>query len=67
MPDELVRAVLSRTGTSGFSQYVTAAVSRRNAHDQLGDLITELIAEHGPPAGDLMRQARSEWPDYESD
>jgi hypothetical protein len=67
MPDELVRAVLSRTGTRGFSQYVTAAVSRQNAHDQLGDLIDELVAEHGLPDDDMMRQTRKEWPDYEGD
>lgn len=65
MPDELVRAVLLRTGTSGFSQYVADAVGRRNAHDLLGELIDELVTAHGPPTEEMIRQAMKEWPDYE--
>jgi Arc/MetJ-type ribon-helix-helix transcriptional regulator len=67
MPEELAEAVRSRTGSGGFSRYVTEAVDRELRHDLLGDLITELESEHGPVSQDLLDEARREWPDYEEE
>lgn len=67
MPEELVEAVRDLAGAGGFSQYVTDAVDRRHRHDLLGELIDELVAEHGPLDEELVRQATREWPDYEAE
>jgi hypothetical protein len=65
MPEELADAVRARTGTGGFSRYVTEAVSREFRHDLLGELLDELDAEYGPVPEELIEQARRQWPDYE--
>ena len=67
MPEELVAAVRTMVGTSGFSEYVTEAVNRRHRRDLLGELIAEFEAEHGPVDDELLSQAGSEWPDYAGD
>jgi Arc/MetJ-type ribon-helix-helix transcriptional regulator len=65
MPEELADAVRARTGTGGFSRYVTDAVSREIRHDLLGELLDELDAEYGPVPEDLIEQARRQWPDHD--
>jgi hypothetical protein len=65
MPEELTEAVRARTGTGGFSRYVTAAVSREIRHDLLGELLDELDVEYGPVPEELIEQAGREWPDYD--
>src|SRR5215469_3975252 len=65
MPEELAEAVRARTGSGGFSRYVTEAVDREFRHDLLGELIEELEAEYGPVPEHLLEEARREWPDYE--
>jgi hypothetical protein len=65
MPEELAEAVRARTGSGGFSRYVTEAVDREIRHDLLGELIEELEAIHGPIPQELLDEAAREWPDYE--
>lgn len=67
MPEELAEAVRARTGTGGFSRYVTEAVDREIRHDLLGELIDELEAEFGPVPPEVRAQTRREWPDYEEE
>jgi hypothetical protein len=67
MPEELAEAVRARTGTGGFSRYVTEAVDREIRHDLLGELIEELEAEYGPVPPEVRAQTRREWPDYEEE
>ena len=64
MPEDLITSIRERTGPGGFSKYVTEAAQRQLRHDLLGELLEELLAEHGPIPDDLMEQARREWPDY---
>jgi hypothetical protein len=66
MPEALAEAVRARTGTGGFSRYVTEAVDREIRHDLLGDLIEELEATHGPVPQELLDEAAREWPDFET-
>jgi Arc/MetJ-type ribon-helix-helix transcriptional regulator len=63
LPRELTEAIRARTGTGGFSRYVAEAVQERFHHDQLGDLLDELEAEHGQVPEEIRRQTRRLWPD----
>lgn len=63
LPRELTEAIRARTGAGGFSRYVTDAVQERFQHDQLGDLLDELEAEHGRVPEEIRRQTRRLWPD----
>lgn len=67
LPSELIEAIRARTGTGGFSRYVSDAVQDRIRHDLLGDLLDELEAEYGPIDADGVREAMKEWPDYEGE
>jgi predicted DNA binding CopG/RHH family protein len=67
MPEELAEAVRARAGAGGFSRYVTEAVEREIKHDQLGELLDELEAEHGPVPAEVREQTRRMWPNYEED
>ncbi len=67
MPDELIRQVRDRTGRKGVSHYVTSAVAERLRHDLLGDLISELEAEHGPVPKWVRAQTGRLWSSDESD
>jgi Arc/MetJ-type ribon-helix-helix transcriptional regulator len=67
MPEELTQAVRARTGTGGFSRYVTDAVQEQVRLDLLDDLIAEFEAEYGPVDEKLVQQAMREWPDYEEE
>jgi|SRR5215472_5497016 len=67
MPEELAQAVRARTGSGGFSRYVTEAVDREIRHDLIGELIEEFEAIHGPIPQELLDQASREWPDYETE
>ena len=48
MPRDIADAARSRSGPSGLSAYVAAAVKRQVERDSLNDLITVAEAEHGP-------------------
>jgi Arc/MetJ-type ribon-helix-helix transcriptional regulator len=67
MPEELADAVRARTGTGGFSRYVTDAVQEQVRLDRLDDLAAEFEAEYGPVDEKLVEQARRAWPDYEEE
>jgi hypothetical protein len=67
MPEELAEAVRARTGSGGFSRYVTDAVDREIRHDLLGELIAELESEYGPVSQQLLDEAGREWPDYDEE
>ena len=63
LPRELTEAIRARTGAGGFSRYVAEAVQERFHHDQLGDLLDELEAEHGRVPEEIRQQTRRLWPD----
>jgi hypothetical protein len=67
MPEELTEAVRARTGTGGFSRYVTDAVQEQIRLDLLDDLAAEFEAEYGPVDEKLVQQAMRQWPDYEEE
>jgi hypothetical protein len=48
MPRDIADAARSRSGPSGLSAYVAAAVKRQVERDSLNDLIAVAEAEHGP-------------------
>ncbi|MFC6704835.1 CopG family transcriptional regulator [Flexivirga alba] len=48
MPAETSEGVRSRVGARGFSAYIAGAVARQLERDALGDLLSEMEAEHGP-------------------
>ena len=48
MPRDVADAARSRSGPSGLSAYVAAAVRRQIERDNLNDLIAVAEAEHGP-------------------
>jgi Arc/MetJ-type ribon-helix-helix transcriptional regulator len=64
MPEELAEAVRARTGTGGFSRYVTEAVQEQMRLDLLDDLSAELEAEFGPIPEEIRDQTRRTWPNY---
>jgi hypothetical protein len=67
LPTDLTEAVRARTGAGGFSRYVTEAVQERMRLDLLEELSAELTAEFGPVDDELVRQAMTEWPDYQQE
>jgi hypothetical protein len=62
MPAELAEAVRARTGSGGFSRYVSEAVDREIKHDLLGELIAELDAEYGPVPPEVREETSRMWP-----
>jgi hypothetical protein len=48
MPRDVAEAAKARSGPSGLSAYVAAAVARQIERDNLNELITVAEAEHGP-------------------
>lgn len=65
MPEELAEAVRARTGTGGFSRYVTDAVEERVRLESLDELLAELDAEYGPVPEEIRQQTRRTWPNYQ--
>ncbi len=65
MPEELAEAVRARTGTGGFSRYVTDAVEERVRLELLDELLAELDAEFGPVPDEIRQQTRRTWPNYQ--
>jgi hypothetical protein len=65
MPEELADAVRARTGSGGFSRYVTDAVQEQVRMDLLDELSAELEAEFGPIPEEIRQQTRRTWPNYQ--
>lgn len=69
MPRDVAEAARARSGPSGLSAYVTAAVTRQIERDNLAELIAVAEAEIGPitaeeirEKGDLLVRAHQEEP-----
>jgi hypothetical protein len=69
MPRDIAEAARVRSGPSGLSAYVAAAVARQIERDNLNELIAVAEAEHGPVTEeqisarrDQLRRARQDQP-----
>jgi hypothetical protein len=67
MPRDIAEAARARSGSSGLSAYVAAAVARQIERDNLNELIAVAEAEHGPiteeeisARRDQLRRARED-------
>jgi hypothetical protein len=67
MPRDIAEAARHRSGPSGLSAYVAAAVRRQIERDNLNDLIAVSEADHGPIGDeeveakrDALRRAREQ-------
>ncbi|MEO3854612.1 CopG family transcriptional regulator [Acrocarpospora sp. B8E8] len=58
MPRDIAEAARSRSGPSGLSAYVAAAVARQIERDNLSELIQVAEAEHGPITDDEVQALR---------
>lgn len=58
MPRDIADMAKQRSGPSGLSGYVTAAVARQLERDKLNELIAVAEAEHGPVAQDEIDTLR---------
>jgi hypothetical protein len=59
MPRDIADAARARSGASGLSAYVAAAVARQIERDNLNDLIAVAEAEHGPITDEEIDAARA--------
>ncbi|MEU7018434.1 CopG family transcriptional regulator [Streptomyces sp. NPDC046385] len=60
MPRDVAEAAKARSGPSGLSAYVAAAVARQIERDNLNELITVAEAEHGPVTDDEIQSLRDQ-------
>ncbi|MFI6541326.1 CopG family transcriptional regulator [Nonomuraea sp. NPDC050547] len=60
MPRDIAEAARSRSGPSGLSAYVAAAVARQIERDNLSELIQVAEAEHGPITDDEVQALRDQ-------
>ncbi len=60
MPRDIAEAARSRSGPSGLSAYVAAAVARQIERDNLSELIQAAEAEHGPITDDEVQSLRDQ-------
>ncbi|AWI32934.1 CopG family transcriptional regulator [Streptomyces sp. ICN441] len=60
MPRDIAEAAKARSGHSGLSAYVTAAVARQIERDNLNELIAVAEAEHGPITDEEIRSLRDQ-------
>ena len=58
MPRDVAEAARARSGPSGLSAYVAAAVARQIERDNLNDLIAVAEAEHGPITDEEIQAKR---------
>ncbi|MFE2876664.1 CopG family transcriptional regulator [Streptomyces roseus] len=56
MPRDVAEAARARSGPSGLSAYVTAAVARQIERDNLAELIAVAEAETGPITAEEIRE-----------
>ncbi|MFJ5775669.1 CopG family transcriptional regulator [Streptomyces sp. NPDC093094] len=60
MPRDITEAAKARSGPSGLSAYVAAAVARQIERDNLNELITVAEAEHGPVTDEEIQSLRDQ-------
>ncbi|MBB0244918.1 CopG family transcriptional regulator [Streptomyces alkaliphilus] len=60
MPQDIAEAARARSGPSGLSAYVAAAVARQVERDNLNELIAVGEAEHGPVTDEEIQALRDE-------
>ncbi|WP_162833317.1 CopG family transcriptional regulator [Streptomyces sp. CB09001] len=60
MPRDIAEAAKARSGPSGLSAYVAAAVARQIERDNLNELITVAEAEHGPVSDEEVQALRDQ-------
>jgi hypothetical protein len=60
MPRDIAEAARTRSGPSGLSAYVAAAVARQIERDNLSELIQIAEAEHGPITDDEVQALRDQ-------
>lgn len=58
MPRDVAEAARTRSGPSGLSAYVAAAVARQIERDNLNDLIAVAEAGHGPISDEEVQAKR---------
>ncbi|GDY31901.1 CopG family transcriptional regulator [Gandjariella thermophila] len=58
LPRDVAEAARARSGRSGLSSYVAAAVARQLERDNLSELIAVAEAEHGPVTDEEIQQTR---------
>ncbi|KUH36982.1 MULTISPECIES: hypothetical protein [Streptomyces] len=60
MPRDIAEAAKARSGPSGLSAYVAAAVARQIERDNLNELLTVAEAEHGPVTDEEIQSLRDQ-------
>jgi hypothetical protein len=60
MPRDVTGAARTRSGSSGLSAYVAAAVARQMERDNLDELIAVAGAEHGPVTDEEIQSLRDQ-------
>ncbi|MEU7900847.1 CopG family transcriptional regulator [Nonomuraea sp. NPDC049152] len=60
MPRDIAEAARARSGPSGLSAYVAAAVARQIERDALNELIAVAEAEHGPITEEEVQARRDQ-------
>jgi hypothetical protein len=60
IPRDIAEAARARSGPSGLSAYVAAAVARQLERDNLNELIAVAEAEHGPVSDEEIQQKRAQ-------
>ncbi|MET9801175.1 CopG family transcriptional regulator [Streptomyces sp. NPDC006368] len=60
MPRDIAEAARARSGPSGLSAYVAAAVARQIERDNLNELIHVAEAEHGPISDEEIQSLRDQ-------
>jgi hypothetical protein len=60
MPRDIAEADRARSGPSGLSAYVAAAVARQVERDDLNEVIRVAEAEHGPVSDDEVQSLRDQ-------
>ncbi|MDH6440007.1 hypothetical protein M2158_008548 [Streptomyces sp. SAI-144] len=60
MPRDIAEAAKARSGPSGLSAYVAAAVARQIERDNLNEIIQVAEAEHGPVTDEEIQALRDQ-------
>ncbi|MEF9906394.1 CopG family transcriptional regulator [Streptomyces sp. P9-A2] len=60
MPRDIAEAAKARSGPSGLSAYVAAAVARQIERDNLNEIIQVSEAEHGPVTDEEIQSLRDQ-------